>query len=718
MRTSNSLRWLVVVAGAAMLLAVVAACSSETVEVPGETVVVEKVVTETVEVPGETVVVEKEVIRTVEVPGETVTKEVVKEVMVPGETVVVEKEVIKTVEVPGETVTVEVVKTVEVPGETVVVEKEVVKTVEVPGQTVVVEKVVVQEVPAGYVTDPSTGKAVTAPQYGGTLTTARRQIGPHCDSFHKPGWSNHFSSAVVEKPYLMDWAVDRDVWHLASTYRPPELMKPLLAVAEQPDPLTVILNVREGIHWHDKAPMNGRELVAEDFVYNYHRVTGTGSGFTEAAGFAAYAGYDLIESIEATDKYTVEFKLKEDTTGKTFPAGFDGIMGVIGGSYYSDIFPPEVIQEHGDVKDCSNLVGTGPFELTEYVLESSITYDKNPSYHSNDPKYPENSVPYIDQMTVLFIPEPATYIAALRTAKIDYVGVPHDSQLKSIDQIVSLAQTNPEIELTKVWYRSDNSFAYNVEKEPFGDLRVRQAIQMALDHETINSTYFKGYGNPTPQGRVADDIKGYSVPFAEWPAEIKKYYTYDPEGAEALLDEAGFPRGSDGIRFKTHLNNTERHDLSYHELVAGYLRQIGIQAEIVNTDWAAAQAKREANDYEGFWAWSSAGRSGPLGLQAQYYSKQGPEINWMQVNDPVFDKLYEAAEAGPDAEELKRLSREMGLRAAEMHWMIWGTESPQFNANWPWIKGYNGEIQLGITDFNYPFPYLWIDQDMKKAMGY
>ena len=71
MRISTSMRWLVVVAGAAMLLSVAAACAGETVEVPGETVVVEKVVTETVEVPGETVVVEKEVIKTVEVPIST-----------------------------------------------------------------------------------------------------------------------------------------------------------------------------------------------------------------------------------------------------------------------------------------------------------------------------------------------------------------------------------------------------------------------------------------------------------------------------------------------------------------------------------------------------------------------------------------------------------------------------------------------------------------------
>ena len=96
--------------------------------------------------------------------------------MVPGETVVVEKEVVKTVEVPGATVvvekqvpvevvkTVEIVKTVEVPGDTII--KEVVKTVEVPGQK--------------YVTDPTTGKAVVAPQYGGTLTYARQNLGCAC----------------------------------------------------------------------------------------------------------------------------------------------------------------------------------------------------------------------------------------------------------------------------------------------------------------------------------------------------------------------------------------------------------------------------------------------------------------------------------------------------------------------------------------------------------
>ena len=276
MRTSNSLRWLVVVAGAAMLLAVAAACGAETVEVPGETVVVEKVVTETVEVPGETVVVEKEVIKTVEVPGETVTKEVVKEVMVPGETVVVEKEVVKTVEVPGE--------------------------------TVVVEKVVVQEVRAGYVTDPTTGKVVTKPQYGGTFTFAEWGTPDHVDAF----WGAWHISGVVEKLGLGDWALDRDVFAWNSGYRPWVFMKPFGGVESWslPDPLTIVMKVRKGVYWHDKPPMNGREFTAKDIEYNLHRYLGMGSGFTEVS--SRWAGrIPSLESITATDKWTVVFKLGE-----------------------------------------------------------------------------------------------------------------------------------------------------------------------------------------------------------------------------------------------------------------------------------------------------------------------------------------------------------------------------------------------------------------------
>ena len=359
-----------------MLLAVAAACGSETIEVPGETVVVEKEVVKTVEVPGETVTVE--VIKEVQVPGETVVveKEVVKTVEVPGETVVVKEEVVKTVEVPGETVTVEVVKevqvpgetvvvekevvkTVEVPGETVVVEKEVVKTVEVPGQTVVVEKVVVQEVPGQkYVTDPTTGKTVSAPEYGGTMTTVRNAPVTGADVLITGG-AVSIADPVVETLGMADWASPRDEFSLQSRYDPPNYAKGSLAESwSQPEPLTYIVKVRQGVHWHDKAPMNGRELTAQDVEYNFHRVLGLGSGYTEPSEVVTFDNWSEVnvESITATDKRTVVFKLKEPNL-RVLAAILDDGSGFI--------YPPEVIEEDGHADDWRNLVGTGPMMLTD-----------------------------------------------------------------------------------------------------------------------------------------------------------------------------------------------------------------------------------------------------------------------------------------------------------------------------------------------------------------
>ena len=91
------------------------------------------------------------------------------------------------------------------------------------------------------------------------------------------------------------------------------------------------------------------------------------------------------------------------------------------------------------------------------------------------------------------MPEPATYISALRTGKVDFVGSSHDSRITSIDQVESLARTNPEIVLwNDLVLGRIILIAFSLNKEPFDDLRVRQAMNMALDHETINATYYQG----------------------------------------------------------------------------------------------------------------------------------------------------------------------------------------------------------------------------------
>ena len=707
MLTSTSMRWLVVAVSAAMLLAVVAACSSETIEVPGETVVVEKVVTETVEVPGETVVVEKEVIRTVEVPGETVTKEVVKEVMVPGETVVVEKEVVKTVEVPGETVTVEVVKEVQVPGETVVVEKEVVKTVEVPGQTVVVEKVVVQEVPGKkYVTDPTTGKVVSAPEYGGTLTIGYKNMHNNWDSYS--GWVDAPVMGVVEKLGILNWGIDRDVFDFPATLTWPRFVITgrLAESWETPDDTTFIFHIRDGVRWHDKAPMNGRLLTAQDIEFNFHRMVGLGE--FAAAGPSAFGGASNLlavpfESVTATDDSTVVMKL----TKPYLPA-----FKLITQDLMVWIMPPEVIKEHGGIADWRNLVGTGPFELTDWREGSSSTRTRNPDYWGHDEKYPENRLPYVDEVRYLIIPEEATLQAALLSGKIDLRG-PDGATINSIDTVDSLQKTNPEIVLHSHFLSSMNAFAANVRVPPFDDVRVRKAMQMALDLETIVNTFFKGYAIATPQGMVG--VPGFYIPFEEWPEEVKKGYRYDPEGAEKLLDEAGYRRGADGTRFKTSARIWG--SASYAEIAAAYWAEIGVDVEVnAYSDFALMFAPLFARSYEGMMSGTAGSGFAPAVLLGWHRSGNTWERSLHQW--PELDALVDAALAAITFEEQQRRVRETDMYAIENHWQIWGPKSPTSWAVQPWVIGYNGEFCLGPNEASLIVSRLWIDSELKEAMGH
>ena len=763
MRISTSMRWLVVAVSAAMLLAVAAACSSETIEVPGETVVVkeeviktvevpgetvvkevikevmvpgetvvvEKVVTETVEVPGETVVVEKEVVKTVEVPGETVTVEVVKEVQVPGETVVVEKEVVKTVEVPGETVVVEkeVVKTVEVPGATVVVEKqvpvevvktvEIVKTVEVPGDTIIKEVVKTVEVPGQkYVTDPTTGKAVVAPQYGGTLTYARQNWGAHADSWYTGGGAASYIGLVNEMLGIGNWGIDRNVWDWRLFIDTPEFAYTGYLAESwdiSPDQLTYTFNIRKGVPWHDKAPMNGRELTASDVEYNFQRLTGLGK-FSEAGPSPVNRGIAIlpIESITATDKYTVVVQLEK--------LDFSALRELLGPTHtrVAVINPPEVIEEHGDYKDWRNTVGTGPYELTEVVEDSSITWTKNHDYWGYDEKFPENRLPYIDTIRALLMPELATRLSAMRTGKIDILGSPGVTAIRSIDVVESLQKTNPEIPLYSAKFRSDNCFyLLGMERPPMNDIRVRQALQMALDLDTIVATYFKGYGDATPTGHIAGDVPEIGTPFEEWPEEVKMVFDYNPEGAEALLEAAGYPRGGDGVRLNLGMAYFNRYDLSYAELVAGYWRQIGIETEIdvlASGDAAMQVVYEDAAQDTYNMRWGECAYRYSLPGRLRWYFYDG-NIGSGGLKDLEFDAIVDSVFEAATLEEQNSRAKAANDYITEKFWKIWGPETPQFQVTQPWIVGFNGEMDLGSTYSQPILARLWIDSELKEAMG-
>ena len=555
------------------------------------------------------------------------------------------------------------------------------------------------------VTDPSTGKVVTAPEYGGTITYVKSNFPVNIDTYfsYSAGWA---ISGVNEKLGLTDWAIDRDLFDFRTIYVPEFAIRGHLAESwEQPDPLTIIVHIRKGVYWHDKAPMNGRELTADDIKFSWQRLLGLGD-FTEAGpGAALPPGPFIVESVEASDKYTVVFKLKERTLG-----ALKRIL-IEGRSY---ILAPEVIEQYGDVTDWRNVVGTGPFELTDYVEGSSVTWTKNPDYWGYDEKYPENRLPYIDEFRALISKEKATTLALLRSGKADYIGNAGGTQLISVDQAVSLQRTNPELNLWPYSFRAETAMTFDTQKPPWNDIRVRHAIQMALDLETINATYFQGWADPRPSGRQGIGLIGYLFPFEEWPEEIKQYYRYDPKGAEALLDETGYPRGADGVRFKTVYEHFESFDLDYYQIAMEYLRAIGIDVEVKVVDRATFITYIHEHKQQGMIpADYNSDYADPFALWMFYSTNLWGHPN---VNDPVYDAMYDAVVAATTVEEQKRLAIEADKYAIEKHWVIAGPRAPAFNVSQPWIIGYNGEIEVR-EDRQQKFARLWIDQELKEAMG-
>ena len=718
MSKTLGMRWLVVAAGAAMLLVLGAACTKE-IEVPGETVVVEKEVVKIVEVPGETVIKEvpgETIIKEVMVPGETitVTKEVIKEVMVPGETVVVEKVVVKEVEIPGETITVtkEVIKEVMVPGETVVVTKEVIKTV--PGP----ERVVVKEVPQGYVTDPTTGKVMSAPEYGGTLTWAAAVFEGNPDPWWAGGNAPNFISGVNEKLTHANWGISRDKWNgrQYANWVPGGIKGALAESWSQPDDTTLIFNIRKGVYWDNKAPVNGRELDAYDIEWNYHRLLGLGD-FTEVGPTAHKGGVTLgliIESVTATDKWTVEFKLPR-------PQFYS-----LGNSLRNYFFalPREVIENYGDYKDWRNVVGTGPLRLTEVVEGSSITWEKNPNYWGYDEKFPQNRLPYIDEYRSLHIPDLSTRLAGLRTGKIDMMGTTGNANIYSIDDIVSLQKTNPEIDVWPSYAEGNPTFLFNQSLPLTQDPIVRQAMEMSVDRDTIAATFFKGWATYEPYGLMRQSgLPGWYWPYEDWPEDVKMGYMYDPAGAEALLDEAGYTIQDDGYRFKVSFLLNKRYDPSYTEILTGYFQAIGIDSEIVVLPSMGAALRGEAEWHliSGPYGWDVGSPVWLTTVSQNFGWDAGePRLNatsWTKAKDPRMDALHLAALETVDAEELKSIFRQADEITVREHWGLGALFAPRFSVSQPWVRSFSGESHLGEAERNTVQARLWIDSEMKKAMG-
>jgi peptide/nickel transport system substrate-binding protein len=544
------------------------------------------------------------------------------------------------------------------------------------------------------------------PQYGGTITIPAASYMSNFDTYSFPGAEWNF---FYENIFVPDWTLDRDIWPMTTTFTPEQYWVGNLAEDwDVVDAQTVIVTLRQGVHWQNKPPVNGRELTAYDVQAHYDRQMGirdyaNADGTPNPAPMLA-GWYSSWESVTALDNYTLEFKYKEPTGGAFSPNITDPAV-------FNMIEAPEwVALSEEERTDWHNAVGTGPWMLTDFVEGSSLTFSANPDYWGTDPRHPENPVPYADTLEVLIITEAATRVAALRTGQIDIAG--GGTTLTSQEK-QALSNTNPEIMFTGIPAGS-SGVKMRLDEAPFDDIRVRQALNMSLDREAIAQSIYFGNAETVPSGIVCKTYAGYAFDYEDWPQELKDEYAYNVEGAKALLAEAAadgaFTPNSLG-GFDTEVTCSSAASTELLEILQSYFLEIGVNMEIKPMETAAYEAFFRSPEHHGMVSAGGGMTFTPLNTLQQFWS-QGADQGASMVNDPAYDALYDQYAAATDPAEAMSICREADRYVIEMHWLVAAGESySSFNACQPWIKGWSGEsLFWGCQNW---LAYIWIDESLK-----
>jgi peptide/nickel transport system substrate-binding protein len=306
-----------------------------------------------------------------------------------------------------------------------------------------------------------------------------------------------------------------------------------------------------------------------------------------------------------------------------------------------------------------------------------------------------------------------TALAAMRTAKLEVMdGV-------TLQQAQTIQKTNPEILQITSPASGATTLDPRNDAKPFNDIRVRKAMQMAIDLPSIASSYYGGTCLPYPATLTSRDLKGWGWPYDQWPQDLKDEYAYNPAGAKKILADAGFPNG-----FKTNVVADNVADLDLLQIIKSYFAQVGIDMEIRLMDSASwASLVNVARKYEQL-AYKSGGQLGITFEPTRQVQRFQSGTNSVLVNDPIFDSFYPKAMASTTIDDVKKVVRDANEYVARQHYVVSLLSPTTYALCQPWLKGYSGQDRSILTTSIAPLflsfygARIWIDQKLKKSMGH
>jgi len=523
--------------------------------------------------------------------------------------------------------------------ETVVVEKEVESIIEVEKEVVVTAT-------------PAPGEVTL----GGELTYVINQEGATLDPRQA-----RFAVEIM----IMNQIYDNLIWLDSNLELQPGLAKSW----EHNDEYTVFdFELRDDVTFHDGEPFNA-DAAVEWFQAMLDPEFPIGAA-TRWAG--------QIETIEKTGDYSIRFTLTDPS--------LLWLQSV--GRWPTGVGSPKATAELGEEFGV-NPVGTGPFIFEEWLPGSHVKLVKNPDYNWSSPLFRHTGPAYLDAITFQFIAEDATRVAALESGDADVIArVPQAdagriADTPGLDVISNFIPGVPQHN------------AINVSIPPTNDINVRKAINYATDKQGIVDVVYFGLTVPAYGPVTQLDQEAFNP-------EVKNLYSYDPDRARELLEEAGWvDTDGDGIREKdgetlTVIIGQNEGWNEWVEFLQANLAEVGFDAQISTLAGAANNERGDSCTEE---LPANGGVSvDPLDLKGFFGSEASS--NWACLDDPVLDDLIAQANTTLDPDERNELIKQIQMHIMENAYEVPIVELAFYTGIKDNVKG----IAFDATSF-YPWLY-------------
>ncbi len=459
-------------------------------------------------------------------------------------------------------------------------------------------------------------------------------------------------------PHMSTAALDRDVYYqlynVLVALDPNLNIVPELAESwETPDPLSYVFRLRRGVKFHD-----GSDFTAEVVKWNVERMVDPTSGSIRRSELGN------VKSVDVLDSHTVRFNLKEPDAALL--ATLTDRAGMM--------VSRAAVEKYG--RDYArNPVGTGPFQLAEWVKDDHIRLKRFPGYW-------RPGRPHLEEVVFRPIPDHTVKLTALRTATLDVID---ELPPKDVVPLRAMARLKV-IETPGLGYRR---MELNTTRPPFNVKALRQAVAWAVHREAIHRAVFFGTG-AVAQG---------PIPPRSWAYEALPGYGATPDLAKARqkLAEGNQPQG---FKFTLNIVNTPV-ALKQAQVVQDNLKKAGIEMEIALLEIGAWIEKRKAGQFdaaESLWS----GRPDPDGNMFSHLTTGGAN-NWGKYSNPKVDELLHQARSSSSQAERKRLYGEAVRMLVE--------DSPLvFLHHDAWTKAWDDKVQgyVEIPDGRMRLERVWV----------